>query len=291
MAEVSVVIPVYNGERYIKESVGCVLNQTFKDVEVIVVDDASRDRTQDVVYENFGELIGEGKIKYMRNERNMERAFSRNVGFENSSGEYVFFLDHDDLWKENHIEEVLKAFPGYDVVYSFPRSFIDDGSQVFRRSGKRIKPLEETIFSGNIGYPSASAFRRESFPGYNGNFIMREDWEIFIRSYLEGLKIRIVDSDTVLIREHPHRTSRSKLFLEATKAVYEAYKDKVPEECLPHFLLHISDVAFRFGDFRTGYRVFFEAVSKKPSILADRRNLLNFLKRGFRLDRFLGFRA
>lgn len=291
MAKVSVVIPVYNGERYIEESIKCVLNQTFKDIEIIVVDDASCDRTQDVVYESFRKLIDAGRIRYLRNKKNMERSFSRNLGFENSSGEYVFFLDHDDLWRENHIEKVLKTFAGYDVVYSFPRSFIDDSSQVFRRSGKRIKPLEETIFSGNIGYPSASAFRKESFPGYSDDFIVREDWEIFVRSYLEGLKIRIVDSDTVLIREHPHRTSKSRLFLKATKAVYEAYKDKVPEEYLPHLLLHVSDTAFRFGDFRTGYRAFFEAVKKKPGIIADSRNLLNFLKRGFRLDRFLRLRA
>jgi lysyl-tRNA synthetase class II len=66
---------------------------------------------------------------------------------------------------------------------------------------------------------------------------MREDWEIFLRSCLEGLSLKILDEDKVFIREHPKRTSRSKKFWIATYKVYEDYKDKVPEEYIPYFSL------------------------------------------------------
>lgn len=63
-----------------------------------------------------------------------------------------------------------------------------------------------------VGYPSATAFKRSAFWGYKDEYVMREDWEIFLRSYLEGLSLKILDEDKVFIREHPRRTSKSKNF-------------------------------------------------------------------------------
>jgi glycosyltransferase involved in cell wall biosynthesis len=108
-------------------------------------DDASTDRTQEVVKKY--------PVIYHRNERNMERAYSRNKGVELSKGELIFFLDHDDLWREDYIESVLEHLEDSQIVYSFPRSFINSEGSLLRVSRKKLPedPLE-LVFSGMVGY-------------------------------------------------------------------------------------------------------------------------------------------
>jgi glycosyltransferase involved in cell wall biosynthesis len=274
----SIIIPVYNGEEYIHRAIECALSQTYPHKEVIVIDDASTDRTQEVVKKY--------PVIYHRNERNMERAYSRNKGVELSKGEFIFFLDHDDLWREDYVESVLRHLEDSQIVYSFPRSFINSEGNLLRVSRKKLPedPLE-LVFSGMVGYPSATAFKRSAFLGYKDEYVMREDWEIFLRSYLEGLSLKILDEDKVFIREHPKRTSRSKKFWIATYKVYEDYKDKVPEEYIPYFLFHVGETAMRFGELRLGWELCTRAIFKKPSLLANSRRLWSLLKRGFRFWR------
>ena len=97
---VTAIIPVYNGEDFIKQAIETVLFQTYKNVEIVIVNDHSTDRTEEVIFENFSELLGK-KIIYHKNERNMERAYSRNKGVELSTGEFIFFLDADDEWENS----------------------------------------------------------------------------------------------------------------------------------------------------------------------------------------------
>ncbi|MFN7065807.1 MAG: glycosyltransferase family 2 protein [Aquificaceae bacterium] len=82
---ISVVMTVYNGERYIKRAIDSALGQRAKDLEVIVIDDCSKDRTQEVIFKDYGDLIGK-RIFYYRNPENKERSYSRNKGFELSRG-------------------------------------------------------------------------------------------------------------------------------------------------------------------------------------------------------------
>lgn len=98
MPKVSVVIPVFNGERFIKDAIDSVLAQTFKDLEVIVADDGSTDGTQGVVQGIAGKVI------YKR-QANAGPVAARNLGVAHSSGEYVAFLDHDDLWYPDKLEK------------------------------------------------------------------------------------------------------------------------------------------------------------------------------------------
>lgn len=291
MPEVSVIIPVYNGEKYIKSSIDSVLNQTFKDFEIIIVNDASTDNTEKVIFENFNDLINSGKIRYFKNEKNEGRNISGNIGAKNAFGKYLFFLDADDLWKSFHIEEILKVFKeeDIDIVFAKPRTFIDEFGKVKRVSKSKIeKDLDKMIYSSKIGFPSATAFKKDTFLYYNPTFKFREDIELFIRARLNKQKIKIMDINSVLIREHNSQTRMSKThhFYEYTIKLYYEYKDKIPEKYRHYFYFHISEIAFKFGDFKTGYNMLIKAIKQNPAILLDKRNLLTFLKRGLRIDRF-----
>ncbi|MBR1421203.1 MAG: glycosyltransferase [Selenomonadaceae bacterium] len=90
---VSVIIPVYNDEQFIEDCLLSLKMQTFQDFEVILIDDCSTDSTFDIVREKFSDP----RIKIIRNDVNLKTAESRNRGIELARGEFIFFMDHDDM--------------------------------------------------------------------------------------------------------------------------------------------------------------------------------------------------
>lgn len=275
---VSVIIPVFNGEEYIGQAIQSVLEQSIKVDEIIVIDDASTDKTAQIVKGDFSRWV-----HYERNNKNMERCYSRNLGVSLARGEYVFLLDHDDLWEKSHVERMLEGLKQADIVYSFPRTFVDSKGKILRVSKKKLpEDYKILVFSGMVGYPSATAFRKVSFLGYRDEFMLREDWEIFIRAVLSGLRVKVYDIDTVRIREHDKRSSKSIRLYEGTMAVYRAYKDIIPEPYMPYFLFHVGDVCLRFGKLEEGWVFILSAIRRKPELLLSSRNLLTIIKRGFR---------
>ncbi len=292
MPEVSVIIPTFNAEKYIKDAIDSVLKQTFQDFEIIIVDDCSTDNTEKIIFENFKKEIESGKIRYFKNEENQCRTFTANRGAKEAKGKYLFFLDADDLWKENHIELLLKEIkkPDVDIVYALPRIFIDENGNVKRISKKKIeKDIDKIIFSSRIGFPSATAFKKESFIYYDAECKYRGDIELLIRARLKGQNIKIVDTNTVMIREHnaPHRMSKTENFYKFTLRLHQLYIEKVPEKYRKYFLFHVGEIAFRFGDLPTGWKMVLRAIKENPSILTDKYFLLSLLKRGFRIDRYI----
>lgn len=93
MPKVSVIIPTYNRARYLHRAIQSVLDQRFPDLEIIVVDDASTDDTAQVI-----EGFRDPRIRYFRHNTNRREAASRNTGVQNAVGDYIAFLDDDDVW-------------------------------------------------------------------------------------------------------------------------------------------------------------------------------------------------
>ena len=94
----SVIIPAYNAEAFIRNSICSVLAQTVEDFEIVVVDDGSIDHTAAKI-----KSIDDFRIRYIYQE-NAGVSAARNTGIQNARGEYICFLDADDLWKQNHLE-------------------------------------------------------------------------------------------------------------------------------------------------------------------------------------------
>lgn len=113
---VSVIIPTHNRAGMIQRAVNSALEQTYKNLEIIVVDDASTDNTKEVI-DNYRN----SKIKYLRLAKNSGQCIARNRGIEISSGEYIGFLDSDDEWLPVKIEKQLECFtkgdPSLAAVY------------------------------------------------------------------------------------------------------------------------------------------------------------------------------
>ena len=111
----SVIIPVYNGEKYINRSINSIINQTCKDWELIIVNDGSKDNTEIIVQDLINKNLDK-KIKYIKIE-NSGPSTARNIGFDASEGEYVCFLDSDDEYDHTLFAKLMLLDPNYDVCF------------------------------------------------------------------------------------------------------------------------------------------------------------------------------
>lgn len=123
---VSIIMPSYNTGKYIAESIKSVINQTYTNWELIIVDDCSTDNTDSVVAGFKDE-----RIKYFKNEINSGAAVSRNKAFEKVTGKWIAFLDSDDLWLPEKLEKQLHFMKenGYKFTYTDYRETYPDGSE------------------------------------------------------------------------------------------------------------------------------------------------------------------
>ena len=113
----SIIIPTYNRASFISSTIPTVLNQTFSSFEVLIVDDGSKDNTEDVV-----KSINHPAIAYYKKE-NGERGAARNYGWERAKGEYVTFLDSDDILYPNHFEEAYKFLSSKKNIACYAQAY------------------------------------------------------------------------------------------------------------------------------------------------------------------------
>ncbi len=101
--KVSVIIPVYNVEKYLKQTLDCVVNQSLKDIEIICVDNKSTDSTLDII-DSYAQ--NDDRFVIIKNRENLKQGIARNIGVEESNGEYIFFIDGDDFMNIDCIEKL-----------------------------------------------------------------------------------------------------------------------------------------------------------------------------------------
>lgn len=184
MPKVSVVIPAHNYGRLIGETLRSVLSQTFVDLEAIVVDDGSTDNTKDIV-----RGINDSRIRYIYQE-NQGLAAARNTGIKAGSGEYLAFVDADDLWMPEKLDRQLSVLcdrADVGLVYG-SYMVIDENGKVLvtRNAGEVPYPLLPSLVRTNLvaGSATTSVVRRRCFD-YAGLFdeTLRacEDWDMWLR--------------------------------------------------------------------------------------------------------------
>lgn len=103
---VSVIMPIWNSEKFINQAVDSVINQTYKNLEIILVDDCSTDGTYKIL-EDYAKK--DNRIKLIRNEKNLQNAETRNVGIRVATGKYLYFIDSDDWIDDDYIENMVEA--------------------------------------------------------------------------------------------------------------------------------------------------------------------------------------
>lgn len=183
MPKISIVIPVYNGARTIKKTIESVLNQTFRNIELIVINDGSTDKTLQAVQE-----IEDDRIQ-IYTYLNAGVSHARNQGINHAQGEYISFIDADDLWTPDKLElqyQALQNNPSAKIAYSW-MDWIDEDDSWLRPAARMS--LEGNIYANLliidfIGCGSNPLILKDSLlevgsfdPSLRGG----EDWDLWIR--------------------------------------------------------------------------------------------------------------
>ena len=106
MAKISVIIPVFNAEKYLSRCLESVINQTYKDIEIICINDNSKDNSINILKEYS---IKDSRIKVFNNEVNKGAGLSRNIGIDNATGDYIYFIDNDDYIDETYLDNMIST--------------------------------------------------------------------------------------------------------------------------------------------------------------------------------------
>jgi glycosyltransferase involved in cell wall biosynthesis len=183
MPLISVIIPVYNGEQTIRETIESVLEQTFSDFELLVIDDGSHDSTLEIISH-----IKDPRLKVF-SYPNAGLAVSRNRGIAHASGEYISFIDADDLWTSDKLESQFRRLqenPEAALAYSWT-DFIDESSQ-FVRTGSHLTTNGDAyanlLLINFLENGSNPLIRREALNqvgGFDESLTASEDWDLWLR--------------------------------------------------------------------------------------------------------------
>ncbi|NJL86466.1 MAG: glycosyltransferase family 2 protein [Leptolyngbyaceae cyanobacterium SM1_1_3] len=181
---VSVVIPTYNRERLVHTAIKSVLNQTLKDFELIVVDDASTDQTQAVVNH-----FGDSRVQYLRHQKNSGVSAARNTGLAVAQGYYIAFLDSDDEWLLNKLEKQVSQFESVSnkvgMIYTWLQ-IVDEQKTVqkLRQPTASGNLQEDLLYKNFVGTPSTAIIKSEYIKktdGFNTHLRCCEDWDMWLQ--------------------------------------------------------------------------------------------------------------
>jgi len=238
MPKVSIIIPSYNSAGFVREAVDSALSQTYKNIEIVIVDDGSTDGTKKILEP----YIKSGKIKYIY-QANKGLSGARNAGIRNSTGDYVALLDADDIFLPKKIEEqvaYLESHSDCDVSYCDLYHFWDGHPDELMKlnyayySGRDVFPklLERSFIA-----PVTVVFRKNVFEkyGYFDEAIKQyaEDFEFWLRLSYRGANICFLPKILAklrLRREGNIQSNQPKMKLTALGVVENLYRDMSPSE-------------------------------------------------------------
>jgi len=198
---ISVIIPVYNCEKYLAEAITSVLSQTYQNTEVLIVDDGSTDNSQ-----NVGKRFArQGQVKYLY-QANQGIGAARNRALSVAKGEFFALLDADDVWLEDKLTWQMKEFernPELDMIFGFVQQFFSP--ELHRQTDKEIEKPMAGYFPGTL------VIKKESFLKV-GHFAT--DWTVgefvewFLRAQEVGLKSLLLRQ--VVMKRRIHTTNIGK---------------------------------------------------------------------------------
>ena len=209
---VTIIIPTYKRSKYIERAIYSILRQTYKDYEIIVVDDndpetEDRKRLEEIMkkYEN------DSRIKYVKHDKNRNGAVARNTGIKIAKGEYITFLDDDDYFLKNRLEVLVAALEEnkeYSGVFS---SSLVKKEKLFTKvkiASEFKDYIKETLNQISIiGTGSNMFFRAQALKdinGFNEEFFRHQDFELLIRFLENGNKMLGVD-EILVVKDNSSR--------------------------------------------------------------------------------------
>ena len=218
---ISIILPTYNSETFISETISSVINQTYQNWELIIIDDCSTDSSMSVI-DSFSE--NEKRIKFFKNKINKGAAISRNIGLENSFGRFISFIDSDDVWELNKLEIQIK----FMIVNNCPISFteynlIDEKGISLNKTIKVVKEIDYYGYLKNtiIGMSTSMIDLNKTENFEFKNIRTRQDTYLWITLLKRGLIAHGLNMTLVNYRVRKDSISANKY--KAAKQVWKLY--------------------------------------------------------------------
>lgn len=218
-SKVSIIIPLYNSEQSIRPAIESCINQTYQNIEIIVIDDGSSDNSK----QKIEEYILSNKIKYFY-QSNKERSAARNHGLDVATGDYINFLDSDDLLHHNKIEKQLRYLEqnhNFFATYSAVEYFDDETGKGISILGKGFKgqSITDDLVLGNYIPIQSVLFRRNNIR-FDESINAVEDWDYFLNIffgknvyYINQVLSSVRRTDTHFSNRHYLKMKRGQIYL------------------------------------------------------------------------------
>lgn len=217
---VSIITPMYNSQKYIEDVIQSVQGQTYKEWEMIIVDDCSSDQGPEIVkrLQSYDE-----RIKYYRNEYNCGVAATRNRAIGYASGRFLAFLDSDDQWYPSKIERQLEEMHASQSAFCYTACDVidQDGNQInVRRVPEKIDYQE--LLKGNVIPCLTVLIDRKKIPDIEMPYIPHEDYATWLKILKSGVKAYGIDETLAAYRESNKSLSSNKI--KAMRWTWDIYR-------------------------------------------------------------------
>lgn len=275
--ETTVVITCFNYGHFLEGCLGSVLEQTYKDFEIIVIDDGSTDNTPQVM-DRFSALPN---LRYVRQE-NAGQARAKNRGIESARGGFIAFLDADDRWCPEKLEKQMACFKRNEVGVVYCRAKYLDGDNVefpYEMTGPYLQPrrgkVTEWLVFDNFVQFSSSIVRKacfEKFGKFDETLKMGIDWDLWLR-ISTGYEFDYMDERLFFYRiGHSGQMSRNvEVRMQCSDRIMESFFEKFPGVVSPQaikkaYYLTFCNRGSYFGaiDNKKSYGFFLQAIRKMP---------------------------
>jgi glycosyltransferase involved in cell wall biosynthesis len=202
--KISIIIPTFNREKLVMEAIESLRKQSYKNIEIIVVDDCSTDNTQILVEK---EKYIDQRIVYIRHKQNKGAPTARNTGIENASGEFLAFLDSDDRWLPEKLErqmEVLQKNRQAGLIYTGYKNIV--GTQIRSEVWPHARGnlLAEVLKKNCLGTTSTVVVRKDLLleaGGFDPELPSCQDWDLYVK-LAQITEFDVVPEPMVLYNEH-----------------------------------------------------------------------------------------
>ncbi|MEG1410459.1 MAG: glycosyltransferase family 2 protein [Terrisporobacter sp.] len=207
---VSVIIPVYNAEYFLENTVNSALNQTYKDIEIILIDDMSTDKSRDII-SKFAEKYT--NIRPILLTENKGVANARNEGIKNSNGRFIAFLDSDDLWSKDKIEKQIEYMRRNDYGFTFTGyQYINEQGEILKTVvGARKEVAYNDLLKQNLIPCLTVVIDKNKIKEVNMPKIHHEDYATWLSILKMGHKAYGLDENLALYRVRSNSLSGNKM--------------------------------------------------------------------------------
>ena len=209
MPAVSICIPAYHAERYLPETLKSVRYQTFREWELIVIEDGSQDGTEEIVRQFAGEVSQ--SVVFQRHAQNRGLPATRNTAIAQAHAKFIALLDADDCWEPNHLETTVAGFAdGFaDLVHAGSVLFDSDSGRALEirsPSLEQVRDFPRSLFVADyIIQPASVVLTKELWKrvgGFDESYRYVEDREMWLRCARSGARFRYTGENTCLYRKH-----------------------------------------------------------------------------------------